>query len=201
MAEFRFYGVAEDVEGIFASLSERGDLKFIPCRSYPTAEYITLKGVRTEEERLLSQNRQWYILGKFTKEPVPISKVAENHFTVCVLYGGPVLTLTMPPLHRVENGIRELVSGDLSHPRALWIRGEASARRMPEEVKAAYVDLIKTIKLHLIRRKFDMNVWIGRHASKAIDEGKAIILVDDAKWWDGKGNFFVRPNIRRVSES
>ena len=60
MAEFNYYGVAEDMEGIFCSLSERGDLKFIPERSYPTAEYFVLKGVRTETERSLSQNR-WLI--------------------------------------------------------------------------------------------------------------------------------------------
>jgi hypothetical protein len=189
MAEFRFYGVAEDVEGIFCSLSERGDVGFIPERSYPTPEYIVLNAVRTEAERELSQNRCWYLVGSFTKKPPYISKIVDNYYSMWLQYGGPVLQLIMPPLHRFdENGIRELVPGNLSHPREYWEKTTKTSYKVPDDVKAAYTDIIKTIKLHLVRRKFDQYLWIGKYAAKQLDEGKAIIL-SNGNWWDGKGKF------------
>jgi len=99
----------------------------------------------------------------------------------------------MPPLNRVENGIRELVPGDLSHPRAYWDNAITTARKVPGEVKEAYSDIVKTIKRHLTKRRFDQNLWVGNHAAKLLDEGNAIIL-SNGKWWDGKGDF-VRANV------
>jgi len=194
MAEFHFFASANDVEGIFASLSERGDLRFIPARSYPTDQYISLKGVRTETERALSQNRCWYITGSFTKEPVYMQKIADSHFSIGEQYDGPVISLRMPPLNRIEDGKHRFVNGNLSHPREYWDRQITSARRVPLDVKSAYADIIKTIKLHLLRRKFGKNIWIGRSASKMIDDEKALIRIN-GHWWDGKGNHFFKPDI------
>jgi hypothetical protein len=196
MAEFNFYAIADEVEAIFCSLSERGDLRFIPERSYPTAEYTVLKGVRTEAERSLSQNRSWFIMGSFTKLRPETRKIADNHYSVWGHFDGSLLRLITPPLNRVENGVRELVSGSLSHPRTNWNEDQRQMERVPDEVRIAYADIVKTIKLHLIRKKFGKNVWIGEKAAKLIADGKAQILVD-GKWWDGEGNTFYRPNIAR----
>ena len=93
---------------------------------------------------------------------------------------------------KIENDIRELVTGNLSHPRVYWDHGITAARRVPDEVKSAYADIIKTVKLHLIKREIGQNLWIGRHAMELLDQGKAIIL-SNGKWWDGKGKF-IRSN-------
>jgi hypothetical protein len=139
----------------------------------------------------------WYITGSFTKEPPYLSDIAGEFFPISPEYDGPILSLTTPPLHRIENGMRELVPGYLMHPRAYWDHAITTARKVPDEVKAAYADIIKTIKLHLIRRKFDKSLWIGQYAAKQLDDGKAIIL-SNGNWWDGKGNFlYFKPNIAK----
>jgi hypothetical protein len=125
----------------------------------------------------LSQNRSWFIMGSFTKLRPETRKIADNHYSVWGHFDGSLLRLITPPLNRVENGVRELVSGSLSHPRTNWNEDQRQMERVPDEVRIAYADIVKTIKLHLIRKKFGKNVWIGEKAAKLIADGKAQILV------------------------
>ena len=192
MAQFSFYAVAEDVEAIFCALSDQDDLKFIPDRSYPTADFIVLKEVRTEAERSLSQNRCWFIMGSFTKKAPCVRKTKSGVFYISLEYEGPILSLTMPPLGRIQNGIRELVPGSLRHPRAYWDHAITASHGVPDEVRVAYAKIVKIIKGYLIRRKLNQNLWMGKNAARLIDEGLAVVL-SNGKWRDGKGEDVDKP--------
>jgi hypothetical protein len=133
-------------------------------------------------------------LGTFTKEPLNVSKIKENYFSVNLEYDGPALSLTIPPTHRVNNGIIELVPGVCFYPSIYWDGAITKSRKPPDDLKSAYATIIKTIKRHLTRRKIDQNLWIGKNAFDLLREGKAIIL-SNGKWWNGKGDF-VRSNRR-----
>ena len=82
-------------------------------------------------------------------------------------YDDPVLSLTMPPLDRIESGIRELVPGNLMHPRAYWDHAITSSHGVPDEVRLAYAQIVITMKACLTRRKLNQNLWIGKRCRQA----------------------------------
>lgn len=177
MAQFDYLGSWQDSQGIVGGLLRRPGTRLLVDDWY-TKPIPTCIDVPPRDARQLVQEwRSIFITGAdFSPFPPQFSKVENGE----VLYrirgneGGPCLRLTLPACYE-QDGMIYLAHGMFYYYRE-YLNPNTKAWEPPSpEVKAAYKEILRLIKQHLVRHKFHTPIWIGRDALRLLQEDKARI--------------------------
>ena len=151
MPEFRFYATRDEGLQLLRALLSRGDLKVVPGKQDPvTPEPRTYTGLTAELEEALHQDPGMQLHGPYSTHPPRKIKVKEGpdagHYFVCDGSGGHHVLLRLPSLS--PEGI--LRQGSLWTQPHYWLT-ETEASGPTPALKAAYGDMVKQLKQHLVR--------------------------------------------------
>jgi hypothetical protein len=183
MAEFHFYGSAEDRQELLRQLLGSG-YKLIPNRSYSDPTPDVVDRMSSELLRAIEVNKLLYVLGPFTLRPPFMTQLRrgeyKGRYTVDLSRGGPLLSLSLPGCS-LEREVAKLTPGSLFHPREYWDDAIETASRPSQAVKEHFAAIKQLVTKGTLPRRAGRSIRIGPNGAQLFDAGLAAILAD-GRW-------------------
>jgi hypothetical protein len=199
MAEFKFYGCDEDFgELVSAVLAPRGNV-LTPDIEYLSKQYPSFSSVQALET-CASPNRQYFVTGRFTLEPLTLIDVSTDDeqpaFTVALHSSYQAFSLSLPSTRHCMGKIL-LGPGLLHLPRAYF--SEEFSAKPDEPTREAYEDVKRTLKSRLVTKRVNQHrLLITKRAKELLDANKALILVQG--WWLDNSGEKVWSNLKPLPD-
>jgi len=174
MRQFEFWGTWEDSFAIIAAILDTG--KATAFRSKPYAEPQAQFFDRfTPDLREIARERGalYFWLPGISYFPLRFARWESGIYAgqYFVTGGGPFLQLSLPACHE-EGGLTRLGCGDLSCDHEFYEPDARIVVKMPKAAQQIDDEFVKIIKARC-KRFGPKKRWVGHHARKLLEEGKA----------------------------
>lgn len=191
MGQFDFLGTWQDSWEIVASILKPGDASLIADATYDMRHAPLLTSVDDIRQQCFAGHRKFFIQStEFSHNPLHWSQIDagqnQGRYFVDERKGGPLLILALPPCYRYDAQLKatnaldngpdlHLGCGTLHCQRQYW-NEQAQIWEAPSEgVKTGYKEILRRMKMHLVRHAFHEPIWVGKNALKQIQSGNASI--------------------------
>jgi hypothetical protein len=184
MREFHFYGSWDDSFAILEAILATGKATAFFPKPHPEPKVRFFDTVAPDLREVTQTGGQVHLwLPGISSLPLGFEQwdsgiYAGQYF---VLGGGPYLTLSLPGCIEApeasdsvsgKSGLFSLDAGNLSCPHEFYVSGAEIVVRMPKAAQERNEEFRKIIKAHC-KRYGPKKQWVGLHAKKLLEEGKA----------------------------
>ena len=173
MGKIEYFGTWEDSWAIVEDFFARGDLRaYWDVGRYDEPNAKPFTHLTPEVKALLRETRGLYIFGSFSTHP-PLFRRQQTGIEAGKYFlsqggGGPLISF-FTARENVVDGQLLLLDGDISTQPYYELEPKCYVKPS-DELKAAYADLVKRMKKHLVRWE---GLWISPAALQLLKEGKA----------------------------
>jgi hypothetical protein len=179
MAKFGFLGTWDDSWGIVAAILENKEYSLVPDLKYAKPEPVFVTKLDDTVKAMFLDRANGFLWStKFSVYPPSMESIEAGQnagkYYVSLTSGGPYLRLVLPGCYQ-EGGVINLVPGALYSPNWTTKPGTYIAIKPSPELRAGFKEVKAIIQRQLVRLKGGPYNWIGRDASRLLEERRARI--------------------------